>query len=155
MTASIALMEKGKPPALGRCLIATDGSPLPQPRGISNLVPHAGVISAPKASSGPAGSSYIFARQGLPHTPAAASLEAALLHAGAPGGRVEWVCSDVTASFLHLDRRPTKNAAQHFAQSLCSVAPSVVGSAHGSNHGASNAREVGNPCRDLGNVCRA
>jgi hypothetical protein len=35
----------------------------------------------------------------------------------------------VAAFFLHLGRRPAKNAAQHFAKSFCSVAPSVFGPA--------------------------
>jgi len=74
---------------------------------------------------------------------------------GATGGRVVERGSDVTASFLHLDRRPAKNADQHIAKSFGSVAPSVFGSAHGFNHGASHAREVVNPCQGLGNVCRA
>ena len=70
------------------------------------------------------------------------------------GGRVERVGS-ATASFLHLGRRPAKNAAQHFTKSFCSVAPSVFGSAHVQQHEGTNARKAVNYCQGFGNVCRA
>lgn len=37
MTASLASAEKGKPPVLGRCLIATDDLPPRQPRRVSDF----------------------------------------------------------------------------------------------------------------------
>lgn len=91
-----------------------------------------------------------------PETPVAASLVAALLPAGAPGGHVvERVGSGVTAIFLHLDRCSGKHAGQYLAESLGSVAPSIIGFAHGSNHEGSHVREVVKVCREFGNVCRA
>ena len=139
---------------MGRCLIATD-LPQRQQRRISNLF--AAVISAPKAGSiGPAVLTSELPPQGHPLTPVAAPLVAALLPAGAPGGHVvERVGSDVTAIFLHLGRRPAKNADQHIAESFGSVAPSVFGFAHERNHEGSHDREVVNLCQGFGNVCRA
>lgn len=87
-------------------------------------------------------------------TPGAAPWGAALLPCRGTGGRVERVGS-ATASFLHLVRRPAKNAAQHIAQPFCPVAPSVFGSAHERNHEGSHDREVVNLCQGFGNVCRA
>lgn len=128
MTASLASAEKGKPPVLGRCLIATDDLPPRQPRRVSDF-----------------------------GTPDRAEPSPRLLPAvGALGGHVvERVGSDVTAIFLHLGRRPAKNADQHIAESFGSVAPSVFGFAHERNHEGSHDREVVNLCQGFGNVCRA
>lgn len=76
-------------------------------------------------------------------TPVAASLDAALLPAGAPGGHVvERVGSDVTAIFSHLDRGSAKHADQHIAESFSSVAPSIIGFAHVPNMEQANAESV-------------
>lgn len=128
MTASLASAEKGKPPVLGRCLIATDDLPPRQPRRVSDF-----------------------------GSPDRAEPSPRLLPAvGAPGGHVvERVGSDVTAIFLHLGRRPAKNADQNIAEFFGSVAPSVFGFAHERNHEGSHDREVVNLCQGFGNVCRA
>lgn len=109
-------------------------------------------ISSPKA--GDTGRALNWVERGQPLTHGAASLVAAFSLPWAPGGRVERVGS-ATASFLHLGRRPAKNAAQHIAKSLCPVAPSVFGSAHERDHEGVPSREVVNLCQGFGNVCRA
>lgn len=101
MTPSLARMEEGKPAGAGRCCLLTD-FPLRQPRRISNLP--AGVHSAcPNTSSiGPAAFPYIGRRadplhpglvsipgsQSVLEPPVAASLVAADLPTGQPGGDV-------------------------------------------------------------------
>lgn len=162
----------------GRCLISQARLPLRR-RRISNVF--AAVISAPKAGSiGPAVLTDDFPPQGhlspagVPRQPEHVSTGRALnwVERGQPlthgavlgggrvtlpwatGGPVERVGS-ATASFLHLGRRPAKNAAQRFTQPFCPVAPSVFGSAHERNHEGVLRREVVNLCQGFGNVCRA
>lgn len=124
----------------GRCLIGQTRLPTRQQRRICEI--HPGLVALP-------GSGAVLETPGAMPWGIISSL------AGATGGHVVEPGSDVAASFLHLDRRPCQNAAQHFTKSLGSVAPSVFGSAHGFNHGASHAREAVNYCQELGNVCRA
>ncbi len=125
MTASITSAEKGKPPGVGRCLIATGDSPLRQPRRIPDS--NSPAVATCLATSSP--------------------------RRGTGGHVVERVCSDVTASFilsLTLRHEPVSQAPREGSD----VRPGI-GFVHGNNHGASHAREAVNPCRDLGNVCRA
>ena len=137
----------------GRCLIGQTRLPTRQQRRISNLVPHAGVISSPKASS--TGLALkIGSREASPFEFPGSGFPQAVSFPAGVGGRVERVGS-ATASFLHLGRRPAKNAAQHFTKSFCPVAPSVFGSAHERNHEGVLRREVVNLCQGFGNVCRA
>lgn len=72
--------------------------------------------------------------------------------AGGTGGRVERVGS-ATAFFLHLGRRPAKNAAQHFAKSFCPVAPSVFAFVHAPEHGERDEQDVAKNVRGLAHVC--
>lgn len=71
----------------------------------------------------------------------AVSFPASLLPGRAPGGRVERVGS-ATAIFLHLFRRPAKNADQHVSKPFGSVSPSVFGFFHEHIMGVSNAEVV-------------
>lgn len=126
---------------------------------ISNFGSHAGTHSAPNvASVGPAALTLNFPPQGHPihpglaggampgsasvlETPVAASLDAAPSLAGAPGGRA-FPGLRRDRLFLHLDRCSGKHAGQYIAESLGSVAPSIIGFAHVSNMRESNVQVV-------------
>ena len=138
---------------MGRCFSLT-ALPLRQQRRISNFVSPVAAISSPKA--GDTGLALkIGSREASPFEfPGSGFPQAVSSPAGAPGGRVERVGS-ATASFLHLGRRPSQNAAQHVTQPFCPVAPSVFGSAHVQQHEGTNARKAVNYCQGFGNVCRA
>lgn len=133
-------------------MIRGRSSDLPASGIARDLVSPAGVHSASEHVS--TGRALNWVERGQPLTHGATCQLVASSLPWAPGGRVERVGS-ATASFLHLGRRPAKNAAQHIAKSLGSVAPSVFGPAHGSNHGATDARKADNLCQGFGNVCRA
>jgi len=122
---------------VGRCLLPTTIPPR-QPRRIQILFPHVAVISQSEGGDvGPA----VTPPRGCRATPIHPGCFLPL--AGVLGGRVvERVGSDATASFLHLVRRPAKNADQHFAKSFCPVAPSVFGSLHSLRMEQPNAESV-------------
>lgn len=136
----------------GRCLIGQARLPMRQQRRISNLVSPVAAISSPKA--GDTGRALNWVERGQPLTHGAVLRVGRVTLPWAPGGRVERVGS-ATASFLHLGRRPAKNAAQHVTQPFCPVAPSVFGSAHERDYEGVLRREVVNLCQGFGNVCRA
>ena len=96
----------------GRCFSLTC-LPLRQPRRISNFRSPAAVLLAASSPAGELG-----------------------------GHVVERVGSDVTAIFLHLGRRPAKNADQNIAEFFGSVAPSVFGPAHKQQHEGSDVQKV-------------
>lgn len=131
MIPSLASAEKGMAD-VGRCLLPTTIPPR-QPRRISDSLSAQPAARLVAVSPGwaPRGGAITPRRRRVSLTPVAAPLVAALLPAGAPGGHVvERVGSDVTAIFLHLGRRPAKNADQNIAEFFGSVAPSVFGVFH-------------------------
>lgn len=136
----------------GRCLIGQTRLPTRHQRRISDLVFPAGVLRQPEHVG--TGRALNWVERGQPLTHGAVLRGGRVTLPWAPGGRVERVGS-ATASFLHLFRRPAKNADQRIAQQFCPVAPSVFGSAHGFNNEGTNARKAVNYCQGFGNVCRA
>ncbi len=134
MTPSLARNEKGRA-CVGRCLFAT-ALPQRHPCRVSNLVPHAGVVSNPRATSGPADSSYIFAPPGQllsvqPCRPTGGSLPRGLDDRGdatriTQAGSSPW---RRRAPFLHLTLRhePGSQAPREGSESR-----PVIGVFHGS-----------------------
>ncbi len=130
----------------GRCFSST-AFPLRQRRRISNLVcvqPAARVVAlSPRLDNRGDATRHSLAgsprRRRAPfETPVAASLVAALLPTGQPGGGV----LGRRHPFISLGRQSANYAAQHFTESFGPVAPQIIGFAHAHNMRESHAESV-------------
>lgn len=117
-------------------LLLTD-FPQRQQRRISNLF--AAADSYPRACSAGVAVRIGWCGDARPNPSAAAQPGLSSLR-WAPGGRV--LCVGRDRLFLHLFRRPAKNAEHHVSKPFGSVAPSVFGSFHEHIMGVSNAEVV-------------